>query len=413
MSAIVFEGVGKRYLQSQEEPMLLKRLVGLQRRKRPRELWALRDVSFEVAQGETLGIIGRNGSGKTTLLRLLSGVSAPTVGRLGVVGSIAPLIGVGVGFNPELTGRENVRVNGRLLGMSDADVRRHFDSIVDFSEIEDFIDTPVKFYSSGMFLRLAFSIAVHTRPDVLVVDEVMAVGDIAFQLKCDERMREIQREGTTIVIVTHNLEMLGRSCPRAMLLSHGRVVYDGRVDDAIGAYHELMATPEGDEEEWLGALREGGSVPQFGGGARVTADLVNSAGASSRQFPTGDKMTVRFTASFEREMVDPIVGVVVCQAGGQGIYMIHSLPGEYRGTHGPERPLEGEIDLDVRMLSGSYTAMTVVYDRDGAIVMGSSMPEHFYVVSLRRGFGIVDMDAQMTLDGQVVELPEVRRLDSV
>ncbi|MCW2548999.1 MAG: transporter protein, partial [Mycobacterium sp.] len=186
--AISLQGVGKSYNKTVHGgDFLLKKLL------RPGSwfsqpaddpLWALRDIDLTVARGETIGVIGRNGSGKTTLLRMLSGVSAPSTGHLRVVGSIAPLIGIGVGFHAELTGRENVMVNGRLLGMSDRELKRKFDDIDAFSEIEEFIDTPVKFYSSGMFLSLGFSVAIHTQPDVLLVDEILAVGDLAFQLKC-------------------------------------------------------------------------------------------------------------------------------------------------------------------------------------------------------------------------------------
>ncbi len=199
--------------------MLVKRLVQPWRwRPRRTETWALRDLDLQIERGETVGVIGRNGSGKTTLLRLLSGVSAPTTGRLRVAGSIAPLIGVGVGFHPELTGRENVFVNGRLLGMSERQLRDRYDAIVDFSEIGDAIDMPVKYYSSGMFLRLGFSVAIHTDPEILLVDEILAVGDIAFQLKCLERMREVQARGTTIVVVTHNLHSLDQIAPRTVVL---------------------------------------------------------------------------------------------------------------------------------------------------------------------------------------------------
>ncbi len=167
-TAIELRGAGKRYLQTdQGDATLLRRVLRAGRRNERRGLWALRDIDLTVDQGETIGVIGRNGSGKTTLLRLLSGSRRPSVGRLRVVGRIAPLIGVGVGFNPELTGRENVLANGRLLGLGDAEIRRDFDAIVEFSEIEQFVDSPVKFYSSGMFLRLAFAVAIHTEPEVL------------------------------------------------------------------------------------------------------------------------------------------------------------------------------------------------------------------------------------------------------
>ncbi len=183
MSAIVAEGLGKRFRQYRDRGSLLARALRRGSTRDVQDIWALRDVDFTVERGGTLGIIGRNGSGKTTLLRLLSGVSGPSEGRLRIEGRIAPLIGIGVGFNRELTGRENVRVNGRLLGMSSEEVDATFDQIVAFAELEEFIDLPVKFYSSGMFLRLAFSVAIHTNPDVLLVDEILAVGDVGCQFK--------------------------------------------------------------------------------------------------------------------------------------------------------------------------------------------------------------------------------------
>ena len=189
--AIGLSGVGKRYWQLRDEAMLIKSLLPGHRAEKV-EHWALKDISIEVKQGETLGILGRNGAGKTTLLRLLAGVSRPTEGRVRIAGRIAPLIGVGVGFHQEMSGRENIYVNGMLLGLSRREIDGRMEQIMDFAELEGFIDTPVKFYSSGMFMRLGFSVAAHVDPEVLLVDEVLAVGDLAFQLKCFERMRALQ-----------------------------------------------------------------------------------------------------------------------------------------------------------------------------------------------------------------------------
>jgi len=191
MTAIAVDGAGKKYWKFEEQAMLLRSILPTGRARRS-ELWALRDVSFSLEQGETIGILGRNGSGKTTLLRLLAGVTRPSEGRVAVAGAVAPLISVGVGFRREMSGRENIYLNGMILGLSRQQVEERLDDIVAFAELDEFIDTPVKFYSSGMFLRLGFAVAVHTDPDVLLIDEVLAVGDAAFRAKCVERMRLIQ-----------------------------------------------------------------------------------------------------------------------------------------------------------------------------------------------------------------------------
>jgi lipopolysaccharide transport system ATP-binding protein len=201
------------------------------------EFWALKDVGFEVRQGEVVGIIGRNGAGKSTLLKILSRITEPTKGRVVLRGRVASLLEVGTGFHPELTGRENIFLNGAILGMSRAEIKRKFDEIVAFAEVEKFLDTPVKHYSSGMYVRLAFAVAAHLEPEILVIDEVLAVGDTEFQKKCLGKMDEVSRqEGRTILFVSHNLAAIAEMTDRALLLERGSVVLDGPVADVIGAY---------------------------------------------------------------------------------------------------------------------------------------------------------------------------------
>jgi lipopolysaccharide transport system ATP-binding protein len=190
-------------------------------------LWALRDVSFQVEQGEVLGIIGRNGAGKSTLLKILSRVTAPTSGRVKVKGRIASLLEVGTGFHPELTGRENVYLNGAILGMTREEVTRKFDEIVDFAEVEKFIDTPVKRYSSGMYVRLAFAVAAHLDPEILLVDEVLAVGDAEFQKKCLGKMGDVAKEGRTVLFVSHNMAAVQRLCTKTAWVNRGNLVDSG------------------------------------------------------------------------------------------------------------------------------------------------------------------------------------------
>ena len=199
-------------------------------------IWALRDVSFEIKSGETVGIIGSNGAGKSTLLKILSRITQPSRGTAVVNGRVSSLLEVGTGFHPDLTGRENVYLNGAILGMTRNEIDRKFDDIVDFSDVSKFIDTPVKRYSSGMTLRLAFSVAAHLEPEILMVDEVLAVGDIRFQKKCLGKMGEVASEGRTVLYVAHNMPAISRLCQRAILMGNGQVVQDGPVHEVISTY---------------------------------------------------------------------------------------------------------------------------------------------------------------------------------
>ncbi|MBC7243045.1 MAG: ABC transporter ATP-binding protein, partial [Anaerolineae bacterium] len=203
-------------------------------------IWALKDVSFEVKRGEVVGIIGRNGAGKSTLLKILSRITEPTEGRAYVYGRVGSLLEVGTGFHPELTGRENIYLNGAILGMRKVEIDRKFDEIVTFAEIEKFIDTPVKFYSSGMYVRLAFAVAAHLDPEILLVDEVLAVGDAAFQKKCLGKMGEVAGEGRTVLFVSHNMAAVESLCRRAFLLSQGQVANVGEVHSVVAEYLEMI-----------------------------------------------------------------------------------------------------------------------------------------------------------------------------
>ncbi|TWT34574.1 ABC transporter ATP-binding protein [Blastopirellula retiformator] len=259
--AIRVENLGKRYRRGADAPYhrfseLLQRIpsaaIGAARgvfqpnnksgaiatADRSNEFWALKDVSFDVQEGEVLGVIGRNGAGKSTLLKILSRITEPTTGRFGVRGRLASLLEVGTGFHPELTGRENIYLSGTILGMSRAEIKRHFDEIVVFAEIEEALDTPVKRYSSGMYVRLGFAIAAHLQPEILIVDEVLAVGDAAFQKKCLGKMGDIARTGQTVIFVSHLLPTIRQLTNRCLLLERGRLVFCGNTSQAIDRYVE-------------------------------------------------------------------------------------------------------------------------------------------------------------------------------
>ena len=260
MSDVVIraEGLGKRYLigheTERESYVALRDVIARTARNVARsaasmmrgrqlvtgneieEFWALKDIDFEIRRGEVVGIIGRNGAGKSTLLKILSRITEPTTGRVEILGRVASLLEVGTGFHPELTGRENIFLNGAILGMSRAEIKRKFDEIVAFAEVEKFLDTPVKRYSSGMYVRLAFAVAAHLEPEILIVDEVLAVGDADFQKKCLGKMRDVAGGGRTVLFVSHNIGAVRRLCERGLILSGGRIIADAAVSDALERY---------------------------------------------------------------------------------------------------------------------------------------------------------------------------------
>ena len=234
-NAVEVTGVGKRFKRHVDRRNSIKERIVRGRARRPEDFWAVRDVTFEIPKGSVYGLIGHNGSGKSTLLKLISGVLRPDRGQVGVRGRVAGLIEVGAGFHPDLTGRENIYLNGSILGMTERDITARLDEIIAFSEIEGrFIDSEVKFYSSGMFLRLAFSVAAHSHPDVFLIDEILAVGDEPFQHKCLERIAELRKEGQTLVIVTHDLNLVSQVAERGIVLAGGKTVFDGPIEGAVG-----------------------------------------------------------------------------------------------------------------------------------------------------------------------------------
>ena len=272
--------------------------------------WALRDVSFSVKRGEVVGVLGSNGAGKSTLLKLLSRISAPSEGRIEMRGRLGSLLEVGTGFHPELTGRENVYLSGSILGMSRAEIRSKFDQIAAFSEVEQFLDTPVKRYSSGMYVRLAFSVAAHLNPDILIVDEVLAVGDTAYQRKCIDRMSDLAREGRTILFVSHNMQLIPRLCSRAVYLEKGQVRMVGEADAVTEHYLERMASTTRSSD-----LKD---KPRTGDGrARfIKGYVVDGDGNPRNQLTSGDDLIVRFELEAAKPLDDVDMAIVVQNLAG-------------------------------------------------------------------------------------------------
>jgi ABC-type polysaccharide/polyol phosphate transport system ATPase subunit len=301
---IVVDRVSRRFRVSASSQRTLKDLFVARGRTRSTDVWALRDVSLRAERGEALGLVGRNGSGKTTLLRLVSGIIKPTTGRVAVGGRVGSLLELGAGFHPDFTGRENVYLNGSIHGLSRGRVRELMDEIVAFAELERFIDFPVRTYSSGMYMRLGFSVAAHIQADVLLLDEVFAVGDEDFQRKCFGKIAEFKRGGGTIVFVSHDAQAVERLCDRAVLLRLGEVAFDGPTRDAVARYRQLLAS-ERSPDELAAGLREWGS-----GEAKIArAELLDVDGDRRVQVAAGEPVVVRLVVSSERELEPPLVSL--------------------------------------------------------------------------------------------------------
>jgi lipopolysaccharide transport system ATP-binding protein len=276
------------------------------------EFWALRDVSFEVRRGEALGIIGRNGAGKTTLLKILSRITEPSEGRVAIRGRIASLLEVGTGFHPELTGRENIYLNGAILGMTRAEIRRKFDAIVAFAEVERFLDTPVKRYSSGMYVRLAFAVAAHLEPDILVVDEVLAVGDAEFQKRCLGKMSEVAGGGRTVLFVSHNLSAVASMCARSILLDHGKAGCDGATPLVMARYVS-QAYPAREAAEWSWQLgREPGTAD-----LRLLGVRIRGESSPGPVFSPEETLDITIAYLLRRELTGARVGLQLETPSGQ------------------------------------------------------------------------------------------------
>ena len=309
------QGVSKRFV-IRKDKSLKERLVNAARSRQHREdFWALRDVDVDIHAGTTVGLIGPNGSGKSTLLKTVGGILQPTTGTVSRRGRLAALLELGAGFHPDLTGRENVYLNASILGLSRAQTDRHFDAIVAFSGIEKFIDTQVKFYSSGMYVRLAFAVAVHVDPDVLLVDEVLAVGDEPFQRKCMDRIKSFQKEGRTIVLVTHALDTVVEICDRALVLEHGKVQLDGDPRDATRLLRrDFEVVRQADQE----AARAADTARPVARVERVR--LLDATGAVTDAIGYGEPCAVEVDVQADTRLDDWVLGIGIDTPTGHGLW---------------------------------------------------------------------------------------------
>jgi ABC-2 type transport system ATP-binding protein len=361
-SAVEVSDLSKRYRLYHERNQSLKATMMRGRRARFEEFWALRDISLEVRHGETFGLIGENGSGKSTLLKCIARILFPNKGTVRTVGKISALLELGAGFHPELSGRENVYLNGAILGLSKRQIGQRFDEIVQFAGIEQFIDAPVKNYSSGMYVRLGFSIAINVEPDILLIDEILAVGDAEFQQRCTEKIGELRKAGNTIVVVSHSLGTVRTLCDRVALLEHGNLIEVGSSGDVIDKYLADVFTERSDGDESTSPLTRWGS-----GEVRIEhVEIIDAAGDVVRVPRTGERIAFRIHYRVEQAVGPAAIGLAIYGTDGTYVSGTSSKAG---GCRVDLKAPTGSVDLVLErlpLLSGRYAITSAVFDETGA-----------------------------------------------
>ncbi len=350
--AVEISDVSKMFKLYHENVRSLKEKVLFFRRRGYEEFWALKDINIDVEPGETLGIIGANGSGKSTLLKCITKILYPTTGKVTSKGSIAALLELGAGFQPDLTGRENVYLNASILGFSKKEVDKRFDEIVAFAELERFIDNHVRNYSSGMYIRLGFAVAINVDPDILIIDEVLAVGDEAFQRKCIERIEDIQESGKTIIFVTHNVEITKEICTRVVMLDQGRMVKEGKPREVVNYYHQTMESVDEGAERGDRRLEI------------LSISLLDEQERPAGIFKTGQPMKIRVKYRANQAVDDPVFGFSIDDYRGFTAYGTNT---RLKGLDLGRMTGEGYVQFDLQslpMLEGRYLVSAAIHSRD-------------------------------------------------
>lgn len=367
-AAITVEHVSKKYCKNIKDSMIYgmmdigRNLVGLRscsEQLRKNEFLAVNDVSFEVKRGETLGIIGPNGSGKTTLLKMLNGIFWPDKGKITVHGRVGALIAVGAGFHPQLSGRENIYINGAILGMGRREINKKFDAIVDFADIGDFLDSPVRHYSSGMYVRLGFAIAVHSDSDILLIDEILSVGDMNFQAKCMERMKKIEENGVTMIFVSHNLNSVYLLCDKTVYLKKGVIKYAG---DTVEVINEFKKDVLEDSSISIGGVRFGTKDIEI-----KKIEFLDGANIAKKTFKRGEQFNVRIAYEAKKRLENPEFSVAIVTA--QGIEVSNASTRDH-GISIKEANGWGEISYSIESLPfnvGKYWVSVSCYDATGHV----------------------------------------------
>jgi lipopolysaccharide transport system ATP-binding protein len=335
------------------------------------DFWALRNVSFEVDKGEVLSLIGPNGSGKSTLLQIVSGILQPTTGRVLTRGRVAALLELGAGFNPEFTGRENVFLNGEILGLSRRDIAAAFPSIEQFAGIGRFMERPVKEYSTGMYVRLAFSTAIHVEPEILIVDEALAVGDAIFANKCVAKFEELKQRGVTVLFVSHDLGLVKRLSTRAIFMLNGEIAAEGEPKDVVNRYVGFVLERENSAATRDADVESGAHLrPSFrhgDGASRITSiDLLNHEGESRRAFISGERLTIRVVARFTQPVSHPVVGLLIRNRMGIDVFGTNTRVEQlHLGDYAAGETLEIDFELECNLSRQEYTLTVATQYADG------------------------------------------------
>lgn len=370
--AITVDHIGKFFKRYKEKPTSLKERV-VRFRLTSEQFWALRDVSFGVPEGATLGLLGPNGSGKTTMLKIIAGILRANEGQVTTRGRIASLLALGAGFHRELTGRENVYLNASIMGLSRAETDAVFDDIVEFAELSDFIDNQVKFYSDGMYVRLGFAVAVHVDPRILLVDEVLAVGDIGFQQKCLAKIQEFQQGGRTIVFVTHSPELVLRVCDSVVLLEKGRMVTQGNPRDTVRDFRALMH-----RDQLAYGWDQGNREIEI-----VSAEIFGAGGETREWFAPGDSLVIQVDLKAQKAVEDPVVSFAVHDEENRKVYETNT---DWRGVTWPVFEGKHRVQFVLQSLpfiDGRYFVTLGVHSRDARTVY--HLHEQHYAFDVVRG----------------------------
>jgi ABC-type polysaccharide/polyol phosphate transport system ATPase subunit len=408
MAAIHARNVSKMYRMYPAPSAHLKEMLSLRRRAYHREFWALRDISFDLEKGRTLGLIGPNGSGKSTLLEILTGILQPTTGRVRVSGRVAALLELGAGFNPEFTGRENVFLNGEIMGLSRAEMERNFPKIAAFAEIGDFLEQPVKTYSTGMLVRLAFAAAIHVDPEILIVDEALSVGDAIFANRCVQKFQELKERGVTVVLVSHDLGLVKLLADRAMLLYQGQALADGEPNDAINRYISLVldrqqaflkgqpppaaARAEPDAAPLEPSFRHGDGRAQV-----MRAELLDERGQPLPVVRSGQPVRVRVLARFAEDHPAPMVGMMIRSRIGMEVYGTNTRLEELSlGPVAAGETLEVNFAFSCALAPQEYTITVATQSLDGASHDWLDDVLVFQVVDDRYTAGVANLRARVT-----------------
>lgn len=359
------------------------------------DFWALRDIDFTVEKGETLGLVGPNGCGKSTLLQIVSGILQPTSGRVVTRGRIAALLELGAGFNPEFTGRENVYLNGEIMGLTRAEIDKAMHSIEAFAEIGEFIERPVKEYSSGMYVRLAFSTAIHVDPEILIVDEALAVGDAVFANRCVRKFQELRERKITVLFVSHDLGLVKQLSDRAILLLNGRIEAQGEPKDVINRYIGLVLArqePKNPKEDRIRAsFRHGDGASEILG-----VQLLNERGEESVSIASGEAITVRVRSRFHAAISDPMVGILIRTRIGMDVYGTNThIEQKHFGDFQPGDDLEVDFHLEAWLTPQQYTLTVATQNADGSSHDWLDDAIAFDVVDTRVAAGVANLRAQV------------------